>query len=79
MKNSFTCQRGFIAGGMLRGYFKDNYLDCQMKMCVSDVPPSFVIDSNDEKTITQFQLSDFYRPENTNRVRSIQENSNSSS
>lgn len=54
MKNSLTCQRGFIAGGMLRGYFKDNYLDCQLKMCVSDVPPSFVIDSNDEKTITQF-------------------------
>lgn len=27
-KNAFTCHTGFVAGGVLRGYFKSNYMAC---------------------------------------------------
>ena len=45
-KNAFTCHSGFMAGGVLRGYFKQNYMACQNQILASDVPPSFVVDSN---------------------------------
>ena len=27
--NSLTCVRGFVAGRMLRGYFKENHMVCE--------------------------------------------------
>lgn len=44
--NSFTCKNGFVAKGVLRGFFKNNYMACQEAICSSDVPPSFVMDNN---------------------------------
>lgn len=57
------CAKGFVAGGMLRGYFKDNHMVCDQKICANDVPPSFVVDQNCENTPITFSLSNLYRVE----------------
>ena len=49
--NAMTdCPRGFVAGGMLRGFFKNNHMTCEQKICANDIPPSFVVDSNCDTT-----------------------------
>ena len=55
--------RGFVAGGMLRGFFKNNHMTCEQKICANDIPPSFVVDSNCDTTQIQFSLKDFYAVE----------------
>jgi hypothetical protein len=61
-----------MAGGVLRGYFKQNYMACQNQILANDVPPSFVVDSNNQNTSVTFTISDFFKVERESSVRKVQ-------
>lgn len=48
---------------MLRGYFKENHMVCDQKICANDVPPSFVVDQNCETTQITYTIHEMYKVE----------------